>query len=79
MAVALAFGVLFATAITLALVPSIHLILEDFQNFFHWLYGAPEKTEEQGALEAPDDTEPGLRAARSPVRQWPEGEGIGAD
>ncbi len=41
MAVALAFGVLFATFITLALVPSIYLILEDFRRIGNWFLGAP--------------------------------------
>jgi multidrug efflux pump subunit AcrB len=33
MAVSLAFGVLFATSITLLLVPSLYMILEDFKAF----------------------------------------------
>ena len=41
MAVALAFGVLFATVITLALVPSIYVILEDFRRIGNWFMGAP--------------------------------------
>jgi multidrug efflux pump subunit AcrB len=40
MAVALAFGVLFSTAITLVLVPAGYLILEDVQRFFRWMAGA---------------------------------------
>ena len=32
MAVSLGFGILFATAITLVLVPSLYVILEDFRN-----------------------------------------------
>ncbi len=39
MAVALASGVLFATLITLLLVPASYLILEDIRGFFRWLYG----------------------------------------
>ncbi len=39
MAVALASGVLFATTITLVLVPASYLILEDIRGFFRWLYG----------------------------------------
>jgi multidrug efflux pump subunit AcrB len=38
MAVALAYGVLFATVISLILVPSSYLILEDIQRFFRWIY-----------------------------------------
>ena len=32
MAISLGFGILFATAITLILVPSIYLVLEDFKS-----------------------------------------------
>ena len=37
MAVALAAGVLFATAVTLVLVPSLYLILEDVRGAVRWL------------------------------------------
>ena len=37
MAVALASGVLFATAITLILVPTLYMILNDFKSFARWL------------------------------------------
>lgn len=37
MAVALAFGVLFATVVTLVLVPALYLILEDLQAVARWL------------------------------------------
>ena len=39
MAISLAFGVLFATFITLGLVPSLYLILEDFKWIFRWVFG----------------------------------------
>jgi len=39
MAVALAYGVIFSTVITLVLVPSSYLILEDIQIAFRWLMG----------------------------------------
>ena len=39
MAVSLGFGVLFSTAISLLLLPSIYVILEDFVNGYRWLYG----------------------------------------
>jgi multidrug efflux pump subunit AcrB len=35
MAISLGFGILFATLITLGLVPCLYLILEDIKNFFH--------------------------------------------
>ncbi len=41
MAVALAFGVLFSTLITLVLVPAGYLILEDMQRLLRWVIGAP--------------------------------------
>jgi len=39
MAVSLAFGVLFATFITLILVPTAYLILDDIQRFARWMTG----------------------------------------
>ncbi len=39
MAVALAYGVLFSTVITLLLVPASYLMIEDLQDIFRWLYG----------------------------------------
>ena len=46
MAVSLAFGILFATFVTLGLVPSIYLILEDFKKVIRWIFGrAPETAE----------------------------------
>ena len=41
MAISLAFGVLFATFITLALVPTAYLILDDIQTVFRRLFGVP--------------------------------------
>jgi len=81
MAVALAYGVLFATVITLVLVPAIYLILEDFRNFFRWLWFSPQAAEEPKRTQSVDDPEPRLKAARSSVdqpEQWPNTEGIGA-
>jgi hypothetical protein len=40
MAISLAFGVLFATFITLILVPSLYTILEDLRQFFRRLFGS---------------------------------------
>jgi len=67
MAVALAFGVLFATFITLALVPSIYLILEDFKRIGNWFLGAPIDEE---PAPPPVAERPELRAAREGL---PEG------
>ena len=47
MAISLAFGVLFATVITLFLVPSLYLILEDFLNGLAKLQGKPREFEGQ--------------------------------
>ncbi len=41
MAVSIGFGVMFATLVTLVLVPSLYMILEDFRASWQWLYGAP--------------------------------------
>ena len=71
MAVALAFGVLFATFITLALVPAIYLILEDIKGIFRWLTGRPAPVEEEEPVQdEPGDFLEAPRAARSPL---PEG------
>ncbi len=53
MAVALAYGVIFSTAITLVLVPSSYLILEDMRHAFQWLAGVDRTASEPM-------TEPGL-------------------
>ena len=52
MAVSLAFGVLFATAITLLLVPSLYAILNDFRSQAA-VHGRqqPEETETDGVLD----------------------------
>ena len=39
MAISLAFGVIFSTAISLVLVPAGYIILEDLHRLFAWLYG----------------------------------------
>jgi multidrug efflux pump subunit AcrB len=41
MGVSLAFGVAFSTAVSLLLVPSLYLILEDLGRGFRWLLGRP--------------------------------------
>jgi multidrug efflux pump subunit AcrB len=41
MAVSIGFGVMFATLVTLVLVPSLYMILEDIRASWQWLYGAP--------------------------------------
>ncbi len=58
MAVALASGVLFATLITLVLVPASYLILEDVRGFFRWLYGGRK-------AQAPAMPEPALQRQRA--------------
>jgi multidrug efflux pump subunit AcrB len=55
MAISLAFGVVFATAITLVLIPTLYVVLEDLKNFGRWLVGRPRipvlHAPEQAALE----------------------------
>ncbi|MBW2732238.1 MAG: efflux RND transporter permease subunit [Deltaproteobacteria bacterium] len=41
MAISLAFGVVFATAITLVLIPTLYVVLEDAKNLGRWLIGRP--------------------------------------
>lgn len=49
MAVALTFGVLFATLISLVLVPSLYLITDDFRNILYWFsYGKPRNGATRG-------------------------------
>ena len=47
MAVALVFGVLFSTMITLVLVPCGYLILEDFNRAARWLWGIQKPSQER--------------------------------
>ena len=51
MAVSLAFGVVFATFITLILVPTAYLILEDVQRAMRWLRGQDPGDQELDAIE----------------------------
>jgi multidrug efflux pump subunit AcrB len=50
MAVSLAFGVLFATLISLVLVPSGYLVLEDLRRGVAWLFGRGRVAAEAGAV-----------------------------
>jgi hypothetical protein len=43
MAISLGFGIVFATAITLALVPSIYMIVEDLKNIFRRFFSPSPK------------------------------------
>jgi hypothetical protein len=54
MAISLAFGVLFATFITLGLVPSLYLILEDVKGIFRWVFGikSPPERDREADVEA---------------------------
>jgi hypothetical protein len=65
MAVALAFGVLFSTAITLVIVPAIYLVLEDIRGFFQWLYGGGGSGEESQTKETRDPEREGARGLRA--------------
>ena len=55
MAVSLAFGVLFATFITLILVPTAYLILEDVKRAMRKLFGRPEPVDAEEPVEALSD------------------------
>ena len=55
MAVSLAFGVLFATFITLMLVPTAYLILDDFQRTMRTLSGRPEPVDVEAPVAALPD------------------------
>jgi multidrug efflux pump subunit AcrB len=45
MAISLAFGLAFATVLTLVLLPSILLALDDLRRALRWLFGVPERPE----------------------------------
>jgi multidrug efflux pump subunit AcrB len=55
MAISLAFGVVFATFITLLMVPSLYLIVEDLKRVFFWFIGwrAPVEVRPQPTEEVP--------------------------
>jgi multidrug efflux pump subunit AcrB len=42
MAISLGFGILFATSITLVIVPCLYLMAEDVRKFFRWLFPVPQ-------------------------------------
>ena len=50
MAVSLAFGVLFATVVTLILIPCLYLLIEDIKDFFARTYGNKKSTENSGEV-----------------------------
>lgn len=58
MAVSLGWGVLFATFITLFLVPVTNLVVNDVANFFRWVYGKEtvESTPEDAAITASEQS-----------------------
>ncbi len=64
MAISLGYGLVFATAITLVLVPSLYLILEDIQDFFAKLTGKPRKSMHERTEEEKEEfvEEPTLNA-----------------
>ncbi len=49
MAVSLAFGVLFTTFVTLLIVPSVYMILDDVGRAWSWLYGSSHETRAETA------------------------------
>ena len=64
MAVSLAFGVLFATFITLILVPTLYLILDDVQRTMRRMFGRGEPAL---APEAPPTTDDAVVAGSAPA------------
>ncbi len=55
MAISLAFGILFATVITLFLIPCLYYILEDFNAWFRRVYGSSDSTGQQDGGVHPSD------------------------
>ena len=68
MAVSLAFGVLFATFITLMLVPTAYLILDDIQRTMRRLVGRPEPVDVADGVETPPDAR-GVPAGSATARR----------
>ena len=68
MAVSLAFGVLFATVISLVLVPASYLIIEDIRRPFRWLYGR-QPAPAVGVSEASFAVQPGAATGSSGASQ----------
>jgi multidrug efflux pump subunit AcrB len=52
MAVSLGFGVMFATGITLLIVPALYLAVEDAKNGWRWLMGRPTESTEPAPVTA---------------------------
>jgi hypothetical protein len=59
MAVSLGFGVMFATAITLLIVPALYLAVEDGKNMWRWLMERP--------IESTEPDPPGTQAQRRTI------------
>jgi len=38
MAISLGFGIMFATVITLFLIPAVYLIMDDFKKYIHYVF-----------------------------------------
>lgn len=64
MAASLAFGILFATVITLFLIPVLYLILDDFKNWWKeaWAHATPRRFKRNEAVEL----DAGARIVRGP-------------
>jgi hypothetical protein len=60
MAVALAYGVAFATLIALLVVPAAYLVIDDIDDVWRWIsaWWDPEPEEDADASPAPATTEP---------------------
>lgn len=54
MAISLGFGILFATTITLILVPSVYVMLEDARQALAWMFGRKAKSEDGEVLQPQD-------------------------
>ena len=59
MAVSLGFGVMFATGITLLIVPALYLAVEDVKNAYRWVLGRPLVSTEPDPVTVTGPGEPG--------------------
>lgn len=58
MAISLAFGVLFATVVTLVLVPCGYLVFDDINRLFHWLRRKAGLDDQDAESDSQDDDHP---------------------
>ncbi len=67
MAISLGWGVLFATFITLMLIPTVTLVFDDIRRFFAWTYNLAEYNDEGEEIHRPDAVAAKLETGADPA------------